>query len=488
MDLTIDQPRELTSITSTHEYAFSMKRLAWWTLAITAVMGALYALVGFPPAFDTYYQKMYFHAVGLGLAALAAYLVIDVFGLEAYEPPLDFPMRYRAFLSVVFAALGGLVYLNRDVFAALPDVGVLLFVVAFLLAFDVAGALLVELVVLPRKRAGVYDSRSRTALDYVSRLLPFTTADRATYRDLGVGYWLTVTSLASALVAMVIGFVNLWVRAFGPSFFAGYMGWLGLDAKGFEDATLDPHSHMIALAMVGLIVAVAALRFGVFDADSRMRRGVARFGGWVALVGVILTTLVLGAVAFLNYAPPTLFVGGPGAVNGMAGDDLIMTIVFVGAIVVAAAMLSGRDIRRDGLRLTIIGSWIAMVAITVVAGLFIEMNEDQFGGTLAANDAAFSAAHPMTGIFVMTALSLALLLVDVYKVTGLARRGAIAIGAIGLIGAAVGTMLWTFADPSTTGSSYALYVVGVAFAVMAVLVAGLAVRTVHLREFSRSMP
>jgi hypothetical protein len=60
------------------------------------------------------------------------------------------------------------------------------------------------------------------------------------------------------------------------------------------------------------------------------------------------------------------------------------------------------------------------------------------------------------------------------KVTGLARRGAIAIGAIGLIGAAVGTMLWTFADPSTTGAPYALYVGGIAFAIMAVLVAGLA--------------
>jgi hypothetical protein len=38
-------------ITLTHEHAYTMKQLAWWTLSITAVMGALFFLVGFPPAF-----------------------------------------------------------------------------------------------------------------------------------------------------------------------------------------------------------------------------------------------------------------------------------------------------------------------------------------------------------------------------------------------------------------------------------------------------
>jgi hypothetical protein len=179
MDQTLDQPRGVRTVVLAHEHSLTMQRLAAWTLAITAVMGALFFLVGFPPAFDTFYEKMYFHAIGIGLAALAAYLVIDVFDLEAHEPPLDFPLRYRAFAAVLFGALGGLVYLDRDVFKALPDVGALLFVLAFLLAFDVAAALLVELLVLPRKVAGIYDSRSRRLLDYVGRLVPFTSADRA---------------------------------------------------------------------------------------------------------------------------------------------------------------------------------------------------------------------------------------------------------------------------------------------------------------------
>lgn len=488
MDHVLDQPRELRAITFTHEYAFSMKRLAWWTLAITAVMGALYFLVGSPPAFDTYYQKMYFHAIGIGIAALVAYLVIDVFELEAYEPALDFPMRYRAFIAVVFGAFGGLVYLNRDVFQSLPDVGVLLLIVAFLLIFDVTAALLVELIVLPRKKAGVYDSKSHNLIDYVGRLVPFTAADRAAYSGFGAGYWLTVVSVASASVAMVIGFINLWVRAFGPSIFGGYMGWLGLDAKGFQDATLDPHSHMVALAIVGMIVAVAMVRFGVLNGESTFRRSLARWGAWIALIGVVLTTLVLGAVAFLNYEPPTLFTSGPDGINGMAGDDLIMTIVFIGAMVVAAAMLSNRQTWRNGLRLTIVGTWVATVAITVLEGFYIELNQVAFTGSQAAGDAAFSAAHPMTGIFLMIVLSLALLLVDFYGISGRARQIAVATGAAGLIGAAVGTTLWTFVDPSQSGPVFALYIAGIAISYLAVLVAGLAVRAALTQEVERTTP
>jgi hypothetical protein len=488
MDETLIQPRELRAITSTHEYAFPMKVLVSWTLAITAVMGALYFLVGFPPAFDTYYEKMFFHSIGIGLAALAAYLVVDVFGLEAYEPALDFPIRYRAFLSVVFGGLGGLVLLDRDVFKALPDVGVLLFIVAFLLIFDVSAALLVELIVLPRKKAGVYESRSRNVLDYVGRLVPFTPADRAAYGGLGAGYWLTVVSIASASIAMVIGFVNLWVRAFGPSIFGGYMGWLGLDAKGFQDATLDPHSHMVAIAIIAVIVAVAVVRFGVLDGESTVRRKIANLGVWIAFGGVVLTTLVLGAVAFLNYAPPMLFTSGPGAVNGMAGDDVIMSIVFLGAMIVAVAIASDRRHSRNPVRMTILGTWLAAVAITVIEGFYIELHADQFGGSLAANDAAFSAAHPMTGIFVMIVLSLALLLVDFYAVPGRARRIALAVAATGLVAAFAGTTLWTLADPSNSGPAFALYLGGIAISYVAVLVAGLAVRSARTQGFSRTAP
>ncbi len=70
-----------------------------------------------------------------------------------------------------------------------------------------------------------------------------------------------------------------------------------------------------------------------------------------------------------------------------------------------------------------------MVAVTVLEGFYIVLHADQFGGALASNDAAFSAAHPMTGLFVMIAVSVALLLVDYYHVAGRARQVAIGLGA-----------------------------------------------------------
>ena len=135
-----DAPEELGVVTYVHKYLFSLKFLTSATLAITAVMGGLYFLVGFPPAFDTYFKKMYFHAVGIGLAALAVYLVIHVFKLQRFEPPIDFPIVYRAFIAVVFGALGGLVYLSPSVSDSLADLGLLFFIIAFILIADVGGA------------------------------------------------------------------------------------------------------------------------------------------------------------------------------------------------------------------------------------------------------------------------------------------------------------------------------------------------------------
>ncbi|HLX36120.1 MAG TPA: hypothetical protein VKR30_12865 [Candidatus Limnocylindrales bacterium] len=462
--------------TYTHAHHLSLKSLTWVTLGITAVMGGLFFAVGFPPAFDTFYEKMYFHSIGIGIAAMLAYLMLETFRLEDYEPPIDFPIRYRAFLAVVFGAIGGLFALSPSIWTGWPDVGMLFFVAAFVLVADVGGAMLVELIVLPRKKAGVYHGDSRNIIDYVWRLVPLTAADRAPYRGLSSAYWLAVISLASACVAALIGFINLWVRAFGPSIFGGFYGLFGYNQQGILDATLDPHSHMIALAIFGGIVAVAVLRFRALESDSRVRRLVASAGTWIALIGVIGTTLILGAVAFLNYAPPTLF-ASPDGVNGMAGDDLVMSIVFLGAVVVAVAVLADRAFWRNGLRLTIVGTWLGMVAITVLEGFYIEMNQTQFAGPKTANDAAFSAAHPMTGIFLMIGLSLALLLLDFAGVTGRARQLTIAVGATGLVAAVAGTTLWTFVDPSNTGPLYWLYIGGIAIAYLAILAAAVTVRS-----------
>jgi hypothetical protein len=483
----LDGPEELGVVTYVHKYIFSLRFLTVATLVIVAVMGGLYFVVGFPPAFDTYFEKMYFHAIGIGLAALAVYLVIHVFKLQRYEPPIDFPMVYRTFIAVVFAALGGLVYLSPSVSDALPDIGLLLFVVAFILIADVGGALFIELFLLPRKLANSYNEQTTNVVGYIGRILPVSGSDRGAYAHMGVGYWLTLAAIASAFVAGVLGLINLWLRAVGPSFFAGYMSWLGLDTQGFQDATLDPHSHMMALAIMGGVVGVAAVRFGVLDSESLLRRNVARVGGWISLVGVIATTLVLGAVALLNFAPPTLFASADG-VNGMAGDDAVMAIIGFGAMVILVAVVAERRVWRNPLRLTILGTWLAAMLLNVGQGFWIELHQDQFTASLAANDEAFKVAQPMTGIFLLTALALVLLVVDVYGVQGRARRIVTWTAALGLVGALVGTTLWTFVDPANNGISFGVYVAGSVLSYLAVLFGAVAIWSIKAAAPTPAQP
>jgi hypothetical protein len=490
MDEAIDpgQIRELMEITHTHRHHFPLKTLTWVTLAIVAVMGALYYAVGFPPAFDTYYEIMYFHAIGIGLAALASYLVIDVFKLESIEPALDFPISYRALWAAVLAALGGLVYLNVSVSDNLPDVGIILFVLAFILIADVGGAILVELLLLPRKLAGIYREETHGLVDYLGRVVPLSGADWRAYRAMSAGYWLAVSAVLGAFIAGLFGFINLWLRAFGASFFAGYMNWLGLDSQGFQDATLDPHSHLIALGIMAGIVAAAVVSFGVLKSDSRVRRTLARVGLWIAIVGMIGTTLVMLAIALLNYAPPTFFTSGPDGANGMAGDDVMMSVIGVGAMVVVVAMLIDRQIWKDWVRLLVLGTWVAAMILNAVEGFWIEMNEDQFGGSLAANDEAFKVAQPMTGIFILISISVVLLLVDYYRVQGRGRQIFAAVAGLGLLGAFAGTTLWTFADPSNNGLSFAVYVAGTGLTYAAILIGAAAIRMVKVAKYSLPKP
>lgn len=475
---------ELGAVIYKHSYV-SLKRLTWATMAITAVMGLLYFVVGFPPAFDTFYEKMYFHSIGIGLAALAAYLIIGTFDLERHEPPLDLPISYRTLGSVVLAALGGLVFLSPSVGRALPHVGMLLFIGAFLLIADVGGALLVELVVLPRKLVGTYKSDSHNPIQYLARLLPLSKQDLRAYRGRGLGYWLTLSAVASFFVAELIGFVNLWVRELGPSVFGRYISWLGLNGKGFLDTTLDPHSHMIAIAIMAGALGVASVRFGVLETASRLWRRVAKAGVAMAILGVIGTTAILAAVAFANYEPPTLFASGPGGVNGMAGDDAVMTVVLLGAVVLSAALVPQATSRRDPVGLLFVGTWAAMLLINVIEGVYIELHENVFQGSASAKDASFSVAQPMTGIFLLTAIALGLLVLHYYGIQGAARRASAWLFGIGLTGAVAGSTLWTFVDPSRHGAGFWIYVAGTSVSYLAVLTAGLSIRGAPVHTYER---
>ncbi len=81
------------------EYRISFQAATWATILVLVVMAGLYAIIGLPPRLGTFYSDMYFHSIGI--AALAAYLVIAAFDLRKHEPELDFPLHYRALMAVL---------------------------------------------------------------------------------------------------------------------------------------------------------------------------------------------------------------------------------------------------------------------------------------------------------------------------------------------------------------------------------------------------
>jgi hypothetical protein len=458
---------EVTEVTYTHSYMLSIKMMTAATVVIVVVMAGLYALLGLPPGLDTYYGVLFFHSIGIGIAALATFLVISIFELQKYEPPIDFPISYRAFAAVVFAAAGGIFYLSPFLDSAVPDIPLGLFVVAFILIGDVGGALFIQLVILPRKQAGTYSPKMkafppRMWPQYVLRMAP-SRKEFSLYRKAGAAYWLALFSVGSAFIAGIIGFVNLWVMIFGADIFPFLVPYFG-DAGTFSASLLGPHSHDMGIAIMTGVVALAAHRFKFLDLKG-LRRNLANVGLWITSIGLVAITFIMILEAVVNFAPPILFQGGPQGVNGMAGDDTVMTITAVGAMIalipLALTKLNGKASWKESVRLALLGTWIVAVVNSVILGFYIEFHEDIFGSTMSANHGVFANVNPMFGIFTLAGLALVLLAADYYEVSGMLGRAIGWLAGVGLIIATLGSSLWVFIDPSIGGLWYWLYIAGV---------------------------
>jgi hypothetical protein len=261
----------------------------------------------------------------------------------------------------------------------------------------------------------------------------------------------------------MIGFANLWMMIFGVGVFSFLVPFFG-DAGTFVASLAGPHSHDMGIAIMTGVVALVAYRFKVLDVKG-LRRNVANIGLWITSIGLVAITVVMVSEAVINFAPPVLFQGGPSGVNGMAGDDTVMTITALGAMItiipLALVKLNGKSSWKDGVRLALLGTWVVAVINSVIQGFYIEFNEDVFGSTMSANHDVFKNVNPMFGIFTLAALALVLLAVDYYQLGGMLRRVTGWLACVGLIVATLGTSLWTFIDPTIWGLFYWLYITGV---------------------------
>jgi hypothetical protein len=482
---------EVGEVSYTHTYTLSLKMMTWVTTLVIVVMAGLYVFLGLPAGLDTYYEVLYFHSIGIGIAALGSYLVISIFNLQKYEPPIDFPIAYRAFAAVVFAAAGGIFYLSPVLDAAVPDIPLGLFVVAFILMGDVGGALFIQLLILPRKQAGTYTPKMKALPprmwpQYVLRMFP-NRKDFPSYLKAGAGYWLALFSLGSAFVAGLIGFVQLWVMIFGPGVFSSFIPLFG-DLGTFLDTLAGSHSHEMGIAIMTGLVALVAQRFNFLRLTASKRK-IATFGLWITSIGIISISIVLVLEAVVAFSPPTVLPSGPEGVNGIAGDDAVMSITALGAMIalipLALTKLDGKSSWKDSVRLTLLGTWIAAVVNSVIEGFYIELHADIFDSTMSANHEVFKNINPMFGVFTLAALAAVLLSVDYYASAGPLRRTIGWVAGLGLIVATLGSSLWTFGDASVGGLGYWSYITGSLVIGVSVLAASRAVYLAKVTKISR---
>jgi hypothetical protein len=176
-------------------------------------------------------------------------------------------------------------------------------------------------------------------------------------------------------------------------------------------------------------------------------------------------------------------------VNGMAGDDTVMTITALGAMIalipLALAKFDGGRSWKDSVRLTLLGTWIVAVINSVFQGFYIELHADAFSSTMTANHDVFMNVNPMFGVFTLAAFALVLLAVDYYAVSGTMRHVCGWVAGVGLIVATLGSSLWVFIDPSTGGLPYWIYILGLLVMGVSALTATDVVYAAKVKKISR---
>ena len=479
-------------------YLHPQKTYVWITLLIIGIMSLLYYVLGLspnaqgsiPPGFAIGASDLYFHSIAIGVAALGVYLVFMVFDLDKYEPPIDFPLSYRALAANVIGAIGAFFYLRPVFNAELAPIPLGLILVALILLADVGGALLVELYLLPAKREGTYDPDSNR-FGMIPRWSSLPSWKQ--FRKMDSTYWLTFVAVISAFIAGIMGFVSFWLNYFvidigaSPGIFSGYVAWLG-GAQQFFNTSYGAHSHEIVMALLLGVVGVTARRFEVLN-QTGWKHTVAKVGMWVGVTGILaLTTMfILEAftTVFPNGVPPSLFGTTPGGQftwysytnpNGMAADDTTMLWAALGAMIVMVPLFftkaRGTPVWRDPVRAGILTTWIFAFIATPLQGFYIEFRESTLSG--APQDIAFGNLQYFALIGIML-MCMALLCIDFYVGERGVRTPATAYAMLSTLIATIGGYLYVFFQWQKGTVGYWIFNVGFILMDLFLLIAMVAV-------------
>jgi hypothetical protein len=492
-----DEPRPVSRYLMTQKgYLHPMKTYVGVTLFVTGLMTALWFVVGIgpgaqgsiPPAFGA--SDLYFHSIAIGLASLLVIFVVMAYGIDKYEPSVDFPIAYRATLATIVGAVGAFMYLRPVFHSWFAPFSTGIILLGLLLLADVGGALLLELYLLPGKLTKRYDSKN----NFLGMVPKWSNLPKwADFRKMDGTYWLTLVTGVGTFIAGVIGLVSFWLQYFvvdfgvSSGFWNGYIAWLG-GAPAFLGATIGSHSHVIGITLMVGVVALVAKRFDVLSLTG-FKRNLARMGMWVSGIGIAIMTFIFLLEAFDAYTPPLLFAynfGGPislwsyTASNGMAGDDATMFLASLGGLILLVPLMltkiRGKPAWKDPIRMAVLGTWIMAFFATPLEGFIIEFNEQSYSG--APLDIVFGNQQ-FFALFGITLSCLAFLGVDFFLDKAGSRKSIAWLGTAVTAFTVLAGLAYTYADPgvlasdgslATTGTGY-IYAVGLGLLALFLVIA-----------------
>lgn len=265
------------------------------------------------------------------------------------------------------------------------------------------------------------------ALIFFFELLFLPFRNREKFKKIWGAYSLIVIATLSAGIAAIMGMIYEYGTLFGFSslpVFNNYVSSIG-GLQVFLGNLITSHSHEMLPAVMGGIVALAAVTFG-YEKLSNFKRNAVNLGMIIAVFGTISFTYLYLISSFGTYVIPAVAPFGPGGMNGLALDDTQTGIVGWGALIAIFGLyyvLSKKPTDRL-IQLSELLTWIATMAVMIGVGYAMEFNESYYGfgspgvppngGPGYKYDMAFTDGHLLFAFFMMPLLAGIILLIIHY--------------------------------------------------------------------------
>ena len=247
-------------------------------LVLSPLFGITWAHLG-----DMHWRTlMYMHGIFLPLVAILAVLVGTIMEVPGHVRKL---LAWSMIPAVVLDGFGSILNFHQPPHGS--EIALWAQVAGFFVLDEIAVALIIGLAMLPKARGKGWFA-------------------------MGVPFWAVFLSVCSTFAAAIVGHVAGGGISWGSAFYSIVPGWIhdihGIGFKHVSDYIGNlsvAHSHEMLPAMMGGIVALAAVAFRYQQQHGALRRLV-DLGLAIVCVGQLLTAWVYLYAAIANYNIPTL--------------------------------------------------------------------------------------------------------------------------------------------------------------------------------------